>query len=79
MNVSSPGGRRGLRGGRGHEGLPLMPGLLYYVGRFLQLFAMSLLLMAIMTAGPLGPSPRVFGAGVAAFVVGWLVVRNYTK
>ena len=56
-----------------------MPGFPYYAGRFLQLFAMSLLLMSIMTAGPLGPSPRVFGAGVAAFVVGWLIVRNNTK
>lgn len=53
-----------------------MPGFLYYVGRFLQLLAMSLLLMAIVTAGPLGPSPRIFGAGVAVFVVGWLIVRQ---
>ena len=53
-----------------------MSGLLYYVGRFLQLFGMSLLLMSIMTAGPLGPSPRTFGAGVAVFVAGWLMVRN---
>lgn len=52
-----------------------MPGFAYYIGRFLQLLAMSLLLMAIVTAGPLGPSPRIFGAGVAVFVVGWLVVR----
>ena len=55
-----------------------MPGLLYYLGRFLQLLAMSLLLMAIMTAGPLGPDPRIFGAGVAVFVVGWLIVRGKT-
>ena len=52
-----------------------MTELVYYVGRFLQLLAMSLLLMAIMTAGPLGPSPRVFGGGVAVFVVGWLMAR----
>lgn len=56
-----------------------MPGFFYSVGRFLQLLAMSLLLMSIMTAGPLGPSPRIFGAGVAAFVVGWLIVRSYGK
>ena len=56
-----------------------MPGFLYYVGRFLQLLAMSLLLMSIMTAGPLGPSPQIFGSGVAVFVVGWLIVRSYTK
>ena len=56
-----------------------MPGLLYYIGRFLQLLAMSLLLMAIMTAGPLGPSPRIFGAGVAVFVIGWLIVRPFGR
>jgi hypothetical protein len=50
--------------------------LLYLVGRFLQLLAMSLLLMAIVTAGPLGPSPRIFGAGVVVFVVGWLIIRQ---
>lgn len=55
-----------------------MPGFVYYIGRFLQLFAMSLLLMAIVTAGPLGPSPRIFGAGVVAFVLGWLIVRQST-
>ena len=54
----------------------IMPGFIYYIGRFLQLLAMSLLLMAIVTAGPLGPSPRIFGAGVFAFVVGWLIVRQ---
>ena len=54
-----------------------MPGLVYYIGRFLELLAMSLLLMAIVTAGPLGPSPRIFGAGVAVFVVGWLMVRPH--
>ena len=53
-----------------------MPAFIYYVGRFLQLLAMSLLLMAIVTAGPLGPSPRIFGAGVVAFVIGWLIVRQ---
>ena len=58
---------------------PLVPGFLYYVGRFLQLLAMSLLLMSIMTAGPLGPSPQIVGSGVAVFVVGWLIVRSYTK
>ena len=52
-----------------------MPRFAYYLGRFLQLLAMSLLLMSIVTAGPLGPSPRIFGAGVATFIVGWLIVR----
>ena len=55
-----------------------MPGFAYYIGRFLQLLAMSLLLMATVTAGPLGPNPRIFGAGVVVFVVGWLIVRRKT-
>lgn len=49
---------------------------LYYVGRSLQLAGMWLLLVAVVTAGPLGPSPRIFGYGVAVFIVGWLIVRN---
>ena len=53
-----------------------MPSVLYYVGRGLQLLGMWLLLVSIVTAGPLGPSPRVFGAGVAVFVLGWLIVRR---
>ncbi len=53
-----------------------MPGALYYIGRFFQLLGMWLLLVAIFMAGPLGPSPRVFGAGVATFVAGWLVARR---
>ncbi len=52
---------------------------LYYVGRFLQLLGMSILLFAIVDAGSLGPSPRTFGWGVAAFVVGWLVVRPVVR
>lgn len=53
-----------------------MPGPLYYLGRGLQLLGMWLPLVAIVTAGPLGPSPRLFGAGVGAFVIGWLIVRR---
>ena len=47
----------------------------YYAGRFLQLLGMSILLFAIVNAGPLGPSPRTFGGGVALFIVGWLFLR----
>ncbi len=53
-----------------------MPGFLYYVGRGLQLLGMWLQLVSIVTAGPLGPSPRIFGAGVVVFVLGWLLVRR---
>jgi hypothetical protein len=49
---------------------------LYYVGRMLQLAGMWLLLVDIVTAGPLGPNPRLFGVGVAVFVFGWLIVRR---
>ncbi len=56
-----------------------MPGLLYYLGRGLQLGGMWLLLVSIATAGPLGPSPRLFGAGSAVFLVGWLVVKRRTR
>jgi hypothetical protein len=56
-----------------------MPGVLYYLGRFLQLVGMSFLLLAVVEAGPLGPSPRIFGAGVAVFVAGWLVVKRIVK
>ena len=54
-----------------------MPGALYYVGRGLQLLGMAALLEAILVAGPLGPNPRIFGFGIAAFLVGvWLVKRT---
>jgi hypothetical protein len=43
----------------------------YYLGRFGQILGMWLLVVDIFTAGPLGPSPRLFGAGVAVFLVGW--------
>ena len=47
----------------------------YYVGRFLQAFAMWILLVDIFMAGPLGPAPNPFYVGVAMFIVGWLMVR----
>lgn len=51
----------------------------YYVGRFAQLVGMWLLLVDIMTAGPLGPNPRLFAAGVAAFLAGWGLTRCVQK
>jgi len=47
----------------------------YYLGRFFQVLGMWALLVALFTAGPLGPSPRVFGVGIGIFFVGWLLVR----
>ena len=48
----------------------------YFVARGLQLLGMWLLLVAIVTAGPMGPSPRTFGAGVGVFIAGWLILRR---
>jgi hypothetical protein len=53
--------------------------VVYYFARFLQLLAMSLLLMAIVNAGPMGPSPRIFGVGVLLFVVGWLLLKRFAR
>ncbi len=45
--------------------------LFYYGGRLAQLIGMWLLLVDLFTAGPLGPSPRLFAAGVVVFLAGW--------
>ena len=49
---------------------------LFYLGRGFQIIGMWLLLVDIVTAGPLGPNPRVFALGVGVFIVGWLMVRR---
>jgi hypothetical protein len=56
-----------------------MMGALFYLGRFGQLLAMSLLLMDIVNAGPLGPDPKLFGIGVGVFIVGWGLTRLARK
>ena len=43
----------------------------FYLGRFGQLVGMWVLLVDLFTAGPMGPSPRLFALGVAAFLAGW--------
>ena len=48
---------------------------LFYLGRFAQLIGMWLLLVDLFTAGPLGPSPRLFALGVGVFIAGWAVSR----
>jgi hypothetical protein len=45
--------------------------ILYYGGRFAQLIGMWLLLVDMFTAGPRGPDPKLFAAGVVAFLAGW--------
>jgi hypothetical protein len=52
---------------------------IYYLGRFAQLVGMWLLLVDIVAAGPMGPSPRLFGIGIGVFLVGWLIVRTRKK
>jgi hypothetical protein len=49
--------------------------ILYLTGRFGQLMGMSLLMLAVFTAGPLGPSFQIFATGVGVFAAGWLLTR----
>ena len=49
--------------------------LIYYLGRAAQLVGMWILLVDVVTAGPLGPDPRLFAIGVAVFLVGWALMR----
>jgi hypothetical protein len=49
----------------------------YYVGRFAQLLGMWLLVVDVFTAGPLGPSARLFALGVAVFLAGWGLTRTF--
>jgi len=49
--------------------------LFYYAGRLAQLIGMWLLVVDLFTAGPLGPNPRLFAAGVVVFLVGWGLIR----
>ena len=55
---------------------PRLGAVVYYVGRILQAFAMWVLLLDIFMAGPMGPAPNPFYAGVVMFIVGWLMVRT---
>ncbi len=48
---------------------------LYYLGRFGQIVGMWILLVDVVTAGPLGPNSRLFGVGVAVFLAGWGLTR----
>jgi len=47
----------------------------FYAGRCGQLIGMWLLLVDLFTAGPLGPNPRLFAAGIVVFLAGWGVTR----
>ena len=52
-----------------------MGAVAYYLGRFCQLIGMWLLLVDVFTAGPLGPNPRLFAAGVGVFLTGWALTK----
>ena len=49
--------------------------VMYYGGRAAQLIGMWLLLVDLFVAGPLGPDPKLFAAGVAVFLAGWAATR----
>jgi len=48
---------------------------IFFCGRFAQLIGMWLLLVDLFTAGPMGPSPKLFALGVGVFLAGWAVSR----
>ena len=50
--------------------------VLYYLGRFLQLLGMWILLVDLFTAGPMGPDAKLFAGGIVAFVAGWRLAKS---
>ncbi len=55
---------------------PVTPrAILYYFGRGLEVLGLWMTLESILLAGPMGPSPKWAGGGVALFIVGWLLAR----
>jgi hypothetical protein len=52
-----------------------MKSVLYQIGRLAQLVGMLDLLYDIVSAGPLGPSPKIFTLGIVIFLVGWGLTR----
>lgn len=56
-----------------------MNGVVYYFGRAGQLVGMWILLVDVVTAGELGPNPRLFAIGVALFLAGWGLTKVIRK
>ncbi len=52
-----------------------MKSTLYQIGRLGQLVGMLDLLYDIITAGPMGPDPTIFGIGIVVFLAGWGLTR----
>ena len=48
---------------------------LYQIGRLAQLVGMFDLLYDMLTAGPMGPDPKIFALGIVIFLAGWGVTR----
>jgi hypothetical protein len=53
--------------------------VIYYLGRAGQVLGMWILLVDVVTAGPMGPNAKLFGVGVAAFLAGWGLVKVSSK
>jgi hypothetical protein len=47
----------------------------FYLGRGGQVLGMFMLLEDVVFAGPMGPNPRLFAAGVGVFLAGWALTR----
>ena len=52
---------------------------IFYLGRFGMIVGMWLLLVDVVTAGPMGPNARLFGVGVLVFLSGWGLTKAITK
>jgi hypothetical protein len=52
-----------------------MSAAIYYLGRAGQVLGMWILLVDVVTAGPMGPNAKLFGVGVVAFLAGWGLTR----
>jgi hypothetical protein len=57
----------------------MIKSVLYYAGRALQVLGMWLLVVDVFMAGPMGPSPQIFGAGVAVFLAGWGLTKYVAR
>jgi hypothetical protein len=56
-----------------------MSAIIYYLGRGGQLLGMWILLVDVVTAGPMGPNAKLFGVGVVAFLAGWGLTKLVRK
>ena len=56
-----------------------MASVIYYLDRANQILGMWILLVDVVTAGPMGPNAKLFGVGVVAFLAGWGLVKVAAK